>query len=235
MSSLKRLTHPLGPHSFDMGERYFWLDLSRAPVIDAAEEQRIETRWYGPIVVLAAAGLPTDPLLNVVIVLTERGYRRAETLVRFTRPSSPPGFPMPPSIEVEEIEEYREGFSELAGEGFGMEFGSAFVDGLPGRDAWHCYMALDDEGPLASASMMLQESTVQFGFAGTAEGARRRGAHLALLHRRLLDASRIGVYRGVFAETVESSGDLGGPTPAARNLARAGFTQAAVRQVWRPA
>ena len=57
----------------DALERRFWLDLWRAPVLDAVEEQRIETRWYGPIQATVVAGLPHEPLMNLVLGAAEPG------------------------------------------------------------------------------------------------------------------------------------------------------------------
>lgn len=54
-------------------ERRFWLDLWHAPVLDAIEEQRIETRWYGPVQATLIAGLPRTPMFNLVLGACESG------------------------------------------------------------------------------------------------------------------------------------------------------------------
>lgn len=54
-------------------ERRFWLDLWRAPVLDAIEEGGIEARRYGPIQATLVAGLPDTPLLNVLLGASEAG------------------------------------------------------------------------------------------------------------------------------------------------------------------
>ncbi len=169
-------------------------------------------------------------------LLNRRGYRRGSTLVRFVREGGPPGFPAPPGIEVRELTEFSEGFSHFIGEGLDLELtGQGFFDGLPGRHGWRSYFAIDDrERPVASATMMTHHEVAQLGFAATREEDRRGGAHTALLHRRILDATAARC-RILFADTEEPLDDPGAPSPAARNLGRAGFAQVGERTVWRPA
>jgi hypothetical protein len=209
-----------GPVLLDALERRFWLDLWRSPVLDAVEEQRIETRWYGPVQATVVAGLPDEPLLNLVLgaaepgaaeegcleqaldwaeslgldfrvpvtpersgsaaaedLLNQRGYERSDGLLRFTRTAEPPAFSQPAAIEVIEVEEFTEGFSEYPGEGFELDLTArCFFDCLPERDRWRCYVALDRHGhPVASASMMLQLGVAQFAFAGANRPARGQG------------------------------------------------------------
>lgn len=267
-----------GPVLLDALERRFWLDLWRTPVLDAVEEQRIETRWYGPVQATVVAGLPHEPLLNLVLgaadpgaeeegglaqaldwaeslgldfrvpvtlersesaaaeeLLNQRGYHRSDGLLRFTRPAEPPAFSQPPAIEVIELGEFTEGFSDYPGEGFDLDLtAGSFFDCLPGRDRWRCYLALDRHGyPLAAASMMLHLGVAQLAFAATGKPARGQGCHLALLQRRVRDAIDAGCHT-LFAEVEEPLDRLDHPSAAARNLIRAGFERVEVRPVWRP-
>lgn len=267
------------PALLDKVERSFWLELSRAPVLDAAEEQRIELRRYGPVMALTVAALPRTPMFNPVLgaaepgaveeghleaaldwvesvgvesrvpvspdrrdageaedVLNRRGYSRTTPRVRFIRSTAPPDFPELPGIEVIEVTEFTEGFSEFPGVGFGLDMMSfGFFDCLPQRDQWRCYVALDErEAPIASASMLLHWEVASLGFAATATEARGKGAHLALLRRRIADARRASCHT-ICAEIDESPGDPAGPSTATRNLVRAGFKQQAIRPVWVPA
>ncbi|HEX9968021.1 MAG TPA: hypothetical protein VGB06_08735 [Solirubrobacterales bacterium] len=54
-------------------ERRFWLDLWRAPVLDAVEEGGIEARRYGPVQATLVGALPDTPLLNMVLGAAEAG------------------------------------------------------------------------------------------------------------------------------------------------------------------
>ncbi len=267
-----------GPVLLDALERRFWLDLWRAPVLDAVEEQRIETRWYGPVQLTVVGGLSREPLLNVVLgaaepgaveeghleealdwaeslgldfrvpvtlgrsesaaaedLLNQRGYVRADGLLRFARPGSPSDRPEQPEIEVIEVEEFTEGFSDYTGEGFDLDLMAwSFFDCLPGRDHWRCYVALDRDGcPAAGALMTFHLGVAQLAFAATSESARGQGCHLALLQRRIRDAVDAGCHI-LFAEIEEPLDQLDRPSTAARNLVRAGFERVEVRPVWRP-
>ncbi|HEY5815731.1 MAG TPA: hypothetical protein VIS95_05265 [Solirubrobacterales bacterium] len=167
-------------------------------------------------------------------LLNQRGYRRTACLTMFVRGSAPPDLPVSPGIEVEELTEECEGFSDFIAAGYGMEWtGLGFFIGLPGRRDWRSYMAIDDEGAIASATMMRHHEVAQLGFAGTEEAARGRGAHLALLRRRIVDAFTGGA-REIFAVTEEPLGYPDGKSTGARNLVRAGFRLASVRTVWQP-
>jgi len=170
--------------------------------------------------------------------LNQRGYRRAASLAMFVRGGEPPDFPEPPGIEVDEIADEQEGFSNLFGAGYGMDFrwvGHSFFIGLPGRRDWRSYVAVDaakNEG-IGAATMMLHHEGAQLGFAATYESARGKGGHMALLRRRILDGLAAGE-REFFAITEESLDFPDSMSTAARNLVRAGFGLAAVRTVWRP-
>ncbi len=167
-------------------------------------------------------------------LLERRGYSRLATRVRFARPAGPPDFPEPPGIAVVEIEEPVEGFAEIPGDALGIDLlAQSFLDTLPQREAWRAYLAYDSEGRLiASASTFRHIDAEALVFAGTHEEHRGQGAHLALLRRRIADATG-PLCRTLCAEVElapEEAHDE--PHPAIRNLVRAGFKQVAVRPVW---
>jgi hypothetical protein len=168
-------------------------------------------------------------------ILNRRGYRQIGFLARFLHDTGPPRLSAPPRFEVVDRDEFDEGFSTFPEEGFGLDLiAGCFFGGLPGRESWRCYVAIDEEeGPVASASMLLHFQFAQLAFAATTEPARGKGAHLAMLRRRILDAHAAGC-RTVFAETEEPLDLSDAPSPGARNLVRAGFTQTSVRRIWRP-
>jgi hypothetical protein len=268
-----------GPLWMERLERQFWLEVWRAPVVEAVEESQIEQRFFGPIQATIAAEFQDVPLLNLVLgaalpgavsrghleealdwieslgvrcrvpiapglpesvaaedLLNRRGYERTASMVRFARPTSPPNLPEPAGIEVVEVDEFTEGFGDFVGNAFDIP-GTAqgFFGGLPELASWRCYVAIDsDERPIGCASMMLHECDyAQLGFAAVDEEDRRRGAHMALLRQRILDAvqSRRPM---LFADTEEPLDDTDAPSPGARNLVRAGFAQVATRRVWQP-
>jgi hypothetical protein len=167
--------------------------------------------------------------------LNQRGYHRTANLVRFVHDLSAPDFPEPPGIEIDEWTEEIEGFSDYFAEPFGLEYpGHAFFDSLLGRCDWRCYVAIDEnEEGVGAATMMRHHPVAQLGFAATTEQARRKGVHMALLRRRILDAAAAGSEL-MFADTEEPIDPRDDPSQASRNLVRAGFKPAAVRHVWQP-
>jgi hypothetical protein len=268
-----------GNRYLDGIERRGWLDLWRAPVLDAVEEGGIEARWFGPIQATIVAGLPHAPLLNLILgaaeqgavkdghleaavewaeshgvhcrvpvasdgpeagaaedFLNRRGYRRTERLVRFVRDTSPPRFPVPADIEVDEVPEFMEGFSEYLSEGFGLDLiAGAFFDCLPERERWRSYVAIGDQGyGIGASTMMVEFGVAMIGFTATNASERGKGGHLALLDRSIRDAAAAGC-QVIFHDAEEPIGERQGQSPVARNMARAGFHEASTRPIWRPA
>jgi hypothetical protein len=143
--------------------------------------------------------------------LDDRGYERGDSWIKFIRDGSLPDLPAAP---------------EMAG---------TLFYSLPQANGWRCYTAaLDlDEGVVATASMLVADGVAQLGPGTTAEHARGRGCHVALLRRRLIDAHALDCHT-VFVELGEcESGPL---AVACRNLRRAGFQPAYESHNWqRPA
>lgn len=168
--------------------------------------------------------------------LAARGYRSAATSALFVRGKAPPDFPAPAGIEVEELSEEVEGFTDfhLPRDKYGFSTADKFLVGLPAHRYWRCYLAIDEHGAaIASATTMGHYEAAQLAFAATGELDRGRGAHLALLHRRIADALAAGADQ-LFAITEESLDFPEDLSAAARNLTRAGFRLAGTRTVWRP-
>jgi hypothetical protein len=267
-----------GPGALYRLERQFWLELWRAPAIEAIDEFRMEARRYGPVQATVIPVLPRAPLFNLVLgaadpgaveeghlgetldwlesrdidfrvpirsefqesgaaedLLNQRGYRRNGYLARFVRDASPPDFPEPAGIEVDEFCEETEGFSDYFVDGLEVDWqGHCLFDSLPGRRPWRGYVAIGENDLGVGAAMMLMHYEVaQLGFAVANVGARGKGVHMALLRRRILDAVAAGAGL-LFADTEEPSEDLEQLSPAARNLIRAGFRLVSARPVWQP-
>ncbi len=165
--------------------------------------------------------------------LESKGFERGDVWTKYVREAAPPHLPVLPEVEVVELgPDCGDGISDLASEGLGLPFlaGTLFYD-LPNLDAWHCYVALLDEEPVACGSMMVHEGVAELGLDATVESARGNGCHQALLTRRLLDAAVAGCHT-VFGEVGEGEESK----PAHRNLLCAGFARAYGSQSWcRPA
>jgi hypothetical protein len=168
-------------------------------------------------------------------VLNRRGYRRTDSLVRFTRDTSAPEFPVPRGTGIERIRECTEGFAHTIADAFELDtIAQCFFDCLPERQDWRCYWVTGENGlAFGGGAMMLHYDIAQLVFAAVRERDQGRGGHMALLHQRILDAAAAGCHT-VFADTTEPFDAPDAPSPAARNLVRAGFEQLSVRQIWQP-
>jgi len=127
--------------------------------------------------------------------LERRGYGRVAMSATFPRPAGQPGFSAPPGIEVELLEgdSMVETFSNVLAPAYHLDRnGDGFIFGLPGRREWRTYLAADENGPIAAAAMMMHVGRPQLAFAGSLPGCRRRGGHMALLHRQTRRAERAG-------------------------------------------
>jgi GNAT superfamily N-acetyltransferase len=164
--------------------------------------------------------------------LAANGLRPGYAWMKFVRDPHPPRFRRP-AVEVVELNAGdQRPFGMIAATGFGLPaWAAAFFAELPGREGWHCYVALVDGSPQACAAMLVEGEVAEFGIAATLEPARGRGCQLALLHQRIEDAAAAGC-RLLFVETGERV--AGRPDPSYRNILRAGFEEAYLRPNWTP-
>ncbi len=154
--------------------------------------------------------------------------------MKFVRDAHPPRFRVPDDVEVVELGAAdEERFAATVAAGFGLPaWGAELFAGLPGRRDWRCYVARVDGAAQAAAAMFLDGGIAKFGMAATLEPARRRGCQLALLRRRLLDATEAGCEL-CLVETGERVPER--PSNSYRNILRAGFEEAFVCPNWQAA
>jgi GNAT superfamily N-acetyltransferase len=163
--------------------------------------------------------------------LTANGFAPGYGWMKFLRDAHPPRFRPPQDVEVLELAGGEdEPFGMIAATGFGLPVWAAtFFADLPGREGWRCYVGRVDGTTQACAAMRLDGSVAEFGIAAALEPARGRGCQLALLHRRILDATAAGC-RTLLVETGERVPDR--PSASYRNILRAGFKEAYLRPNW---
>lgn len=125
--------------------------------------------------------------------------------------------------------------SDLGGE-FGRIVASAFglpasvvpwVKALPGRPHWVCLMAFSGRTPVATGALFVNGDYAWLGFGATLESHRRHGAQTALLARRISEAHALGAR---IAVTETGKRLPGKPNNSYRNILRAGFEEAYLRQ-----
>jgi hypothetical protein len=146
-------------------------------------------------------------------------------------------FPRPLALEVRVptcdlglrvvAEESAAAFGRVVVEGFGLQGQMApWVAQLPGRAGWTCVMAFDAAVPVAAGAVLVKGRHAWLGF-GTTLASHRHGAQNALLARRLQEAATQGAQVAV-TETGERVPDK--PDNSYRNILKAGFVEAYVRQ-----
>jgi hypothetical protein len=153
-------------------------------------------------------------------MLSDAGFARAKAnWAKMGRPSA-----NPPKIDTDiTVEpagrERAEAFAATVLAGFGMPpFLKSWLAALPGRDRWHCYVALQDGEVIAGGALYLGGEAGWLGVAATLPTARKHGAQGALIARRIADAAALGK-AWVYTET----GILDGPNPSLANMYRTGF------------
>jgi GNAT superfamily N-acetyltransferase len=97
-----------------------------------------------------------------------------------------------------------------------------------GRPNWRHYLARSGEQSVAGATLFWKDGAAWCGFSATLPSERGRGAHSALLAQRIRDAAALGC-EWVVCETAEDRPER--PNPAYRNMRRAGFELAYLRDV----
>lgn len=119
-------------------------------------------------------------------------------------------------------------FAQVVSAAYGLpEAAAEMVVGLPGRPGWHCLLAFDGTEPVGAGALFLQEDHGWLGFAGTLPQARGRGAQGAIL------AARIEIARAAGCTTLATETGVrepGKPSHSYRNILRAGFEEAGVRE-----
>jgi acetyltransferase (GNAT) family protein len=174
-----------------------------------------------------------SPLADAGLIqsLNDRAYRPFEFTSLMFRPIGGDVAPPDPAINVRPIgpdEEERwarvaaAGWSDYAGlDSFMQEFGRISASSRGSRS----YFAEIDGEPIATATLRLHDGVAFLAGASTTPGARRRGAQLALLNRRLRDAVEAGC-------DLAMMGALPG-SGSQRNAERHGFRIAYTRIKWR--
>jgi hypothetical protein len=163
--------------------------------------------------------------------LDKAGLRRHERRwVKFWRPAEPA--PQPASaLEIVAVDRASAGrYAAAVLAGFGMPpMLKPWLEALPGRDGWRCFMALDGDDVVAGAAMHVADRIAWLGIGATRPEHRRRGAQSALLAARI----EAGLALGVDGFATETGRPLPGePGPSFANIQRAGFRIAYDRPNW---
>lgn len=165
-----------------------------------------------------APGAATPALAEI---LAQRGFRALPRMAKFCRAVKSATWP---KSDLRIIEVSREGASlfgttAAAAHGLAETMAPGFTSTI-GLSGWRHYLAMDKWRPVAVAALFTRGEVAWCGFGGTLESDRGRGAHSALLMRRIRDAASARC-RWIVAETTEETPER--PNASYRNMQRAGF------------
>ncbi|HEV8388441.1 MAG TPA: GNAT family N-acetyltransferase [Dongiaceae bacterium] len=154
----------------------------------------------------------------------------ARRWVKFWRPPEPAPH-VTTELEVVPVDQKAAGaFADTVLAGFGMPpLLKPWLQALPGREGWHCFLALADGEPTAGAAMYVADRIGWLGMGATRPEHRRKGAQSALLAARIAAGLTLGV-DGFTTETGRPHPGEAGPSFA--NIQRAGFRIAYDRPNW---
>ena len=176
------------------------------------------TRFYVPI---APDARPT----RLREWLAARGLAPGYAWTKFSRTVADPPEPRT-ELRVERVET-GEAFAEVGARGFGMaDVFRPWLEPLPGRDGWHCFVAFDGDEPAGAGALYVTGKTGWLGIAATVPEHRGKGAQSAIIARRIEAAAALGC-EIVVSETGEPVD--GQPGPSYRNLVRTEFQPLYVR------
>ena len=159
--------------------------------------------------------------------LEERGFVRDYGWMKFSRGVGPREAQS--DLHVERVgPERADDFARVVAGGYGMpDWTAPLSANIVGRPGWSCYVAYDGEAPGGAGALYAHEGVAWLGFGATLPEFRGRGAQSAILAARIEDARKQGS-----STVVTETGELeeGRPSSSYRNILRAGFREAGVRQ-----
>jgi hypothetical protein len=119
-------------------------------------------------------------------------------------------------------------FGQVTALGSGWPAGAApLIAATVFAENHRCYMAWEDGTAVAAATTIVVDGIAKLGRAATLCEHRRRGAHTALIQKRVLDSVREGCYK-IFTENHDA--DPKSTNPSFRNLQSVGFELVGWRQ-----
>jgi GNAT superfamily N-acetyltransferase len=198
--------------------------LNRAIGIAAGADLAELDRFFGGTRYTVGAVEP-----DLVEQLAARGFARDYSWMKFRRGVEP--VEARTELRVERVgAEHGAAFGRIEGAAYGMPaFVSSWLAELPGRPGWSVHLAFDGDESVGAGALWVEGDQGWLSLGATLPGARGRGAQSAILAARIAEAAERGCVELV-TETGEATD--AGPGNSYRNLLRAGFEEAGVRENW---
>lgn len=165
-------------------------------------------------------------------MLAAAGLEKARAWMKFTRGTAPPP-EVASALTVREIgPELADEFARIAAAGFDLsDAARPLIAALIHRPGWHLYMSFVGDTPAGTGAMLVRDGVAHLDWGVTHPDYRRRGGQSAVLARRIRDAIATGCKLLTTTTGEAVPGDL---QHSYRNILRAGFEEAYLRENWAP-
>ena len=165
-------------------------------------------------------------------VLIEAGYKRYRGWMKFTRGRAAAS-EVTSELAIRRIDaEFADEFARVAGNAF--DFEASFqpaIAALAHDPNWHLYMSFDGDRPAGTGGLYVRDDAGYLDFGATDPEFRRRGSQTAILNRRIRDALDAGC---TSITTMTGEAVPGDEQHSYKNITRAGFEPAYLRENWVP-
>jgi len=166
-------------------------------------------------------------------LLTEAGYERHRGWMKFSRGPGEVG-PVSTGLSIRRIgPENAADFAFIVGDAFDFkpEFKPA-IAALVNDPNWHVYMSFEGDTPAGTGALYMRDGVGYLDFGATHPDFRRRGSQTGVLNMRIRDALDAGCTSIV---TMTGEAVPGDEQHSYRNIQKAGFEEAYLRENWIPA
>ena len=158
---------------------------------------------------------------TLAMLVAERGFRRhPRTWAKFVFAGEPPETKT--DLTIREIDRrHADAFGEVVRTAFELPpLAGRWIAGIVGRPRFRCFMAFDEEKPVACGAVFIDGVASWLGFGATLAPHRGRGAQSAILAARIRASLDAGVALISTETGIPHHGEAG---PSFRNIQRAGF------------
>ena len=170
---------------------------------------------------------------NYETLLQDAGYEKYRGWMKFVRGQGDVDI-VSTDLAIRRIgSDYAESFASIVGDAF--DFQPSFqpaIAALANDDDWHLYMGFDGETPACTGGLYMKDGIGYLDFGATHPDFRRRGGQTAVLNMRIRTALDAGCTSIV---TMTGEAVPGDEQHSYRNIQRAGFEEAYLRENWIPA
>jgi GNAT superfamily N-acetyltransferase len=166
-------------------------------------------------------------------LLQAAGYERYRGWMKFSRGAGDVA-PITTDLSLRQIgPEHASDFAAIVGPAFDFDTDfQAAIAALINASNWHVYMSFDGDTPAGTGALYMRSGIAYLDFGATHPDFRRRGAQSGILSTRIRAALAAGCTTIV---TMTGEAVPGDEQHSYRNIQKAGFEEAYLRENWIPA